>query len=66
MENIYKASESSKLDHLLNSLDTLLIKEIGEGWDYTYEIEDGWVHISLHCIDPDEHPKPQRLIDIYG
>ena len=66
MKDKYKDSETPRLDHFLDKLDEVLIREIGEGWDYTFDIEDGWIHISLHCINPDENPKPLRLIDIYG
>ena len=66
MKDTYRDSDTPRLTHLLDKLDSLLAKEVGEGWDYTFEIEDDWVHLSLHFIDPDSRPQPMRLIDIFG
>ena len=60
MKDKYRDSDAPRL------IDTLLIKEVGEAWDYTFDIEDDWIHLSLHLIDPDSRPQPMRLIDFYG
>ena len=66
MKDKYRNSDAPRLTEFLDKLDTLLIKEVGEAWDYTFDIEDDWIHLSLHLIDPDSRPQPMRLIDFYG
>ena len=66
MKDKYRDSESPKLDAFLDGLDTYLIKTVGDAWDYSWDMEDDYLQISLHLLDPDQHQQPKRLIDIYG